>query len=109
MDAHHQGDLAGFRDLSPHRGGDDVGLLFDLAFDLVHVQFGPAAIGRKRTDAEEVLRLADRNNVMDLIGEAIAQGRIEEQGLDVVGVSGRRLGEGNGVFRHGGELLQMWR
>ncbi len=44
---------------------------------------------------------------MNLIGEAVPQGRVEEQCLDVVGVSGRRLGgfEGNGVVRHGGELL----
>src|SRR5262249_57535746 len=56
-----------------HGGGDDVILLLDRIFGLVHVDFGPAPKRLIGMRPEEITRLADRNLMPVRVRDPVAQ------------------------------------
>src|SRR6516164_2612306 len=60
-----------------HGGSEDVVLLFDRIFGLVHVDFGLAPKRLIGMRPEEITRLADRNLMPVRICDVVAQARIE--------------------------------
>jgi hypothetical protein len=67
----------GFFEPSAHLRSHDEVLLVDHAVDLVHVDFGAAAISGIGIDAEEVLGLTDQDAVVMRVDEPVAKRRIE--------------------------------